>query len=105
MQLGQWKIKEEIDCPDKNDEEACIPFITMPIADIKIHDNYSEDDYGLTQNNDIALVKLAWSISYSFIIRPVCLPINKIFPPLTSIDVSGFGISLFLHYYKLIDVL
>lgn len=67
-----------------------------------LHHDYSEDTViaGLEKvkktKNDIAVVKLAWSISYSNNIKPVCLSKSDDIPQGTKIEVSGFGKKLFI---------
>lgn len=98
IELGRWKTDADIDCPDRNDNDACLPFITIPVSTVLIHNNFSEKDvinHKKNKNekitkNDIAIVKLGWSITYTDNIKPVCLPAGHMrFTEM--VDVSGFG--------------
>ena len=101
IQLGRWKTDADIDCPVENDQDECQPFIEILISAVVLHNDYSESfdivDFKKvkTTKNDIALVKLGWSIRYTNNIKPVCFPMND--PLFTKIEVSGFGKNSFVQ--------
>lgn len=66
--------------------------VDVRVADITVHENYIP--HSITQENDIALIRLQTPANYTDYIRPICLPVGKlrnknyIGLPLT---VAGFG--------------
>lgn len=97
FQFGRWKTDVYIDCPDENDDDACIPFIKIPLSTVIYHDEYKKSSRIINNSavtftlNDIAIVKLLWSIRYSYAVKPVCIPTNDSFPLFNEVEVSGFG--------------
>lgn len=79
-------------------------FLRIPLSAFTIHDDYkvvkkTEGDKRVTYRyHDIAIVKLAWSVSYTYVVKPVCLPTIDNLPEFSKIEVSGFG--LFKYLYK-----
>lgn len=94
VRLGEWDTAQDIDCPEYSDAVVCNnPSVDVPI-ELKIpHENYDPD--ALNQHNDIALLKLAQSVTYTDFIKPICLPIemrlqNNDFVKQT-LTVAGWG--------------
>lgn len=69
----------------------------MPISKVISHKNFKverrviESSFVTITKNDIAIVKLDWSISYTNNVKPVCLPITENLPTFANVEVSGFG--------------
>lgn len=95
IELGRWKTDAKIDCPNEDDDDACLPYITIPVSAVLIHKEYDKNKvkFGVKSvdviKNDIAIVKLGWSITYTDNIKPVCLPTKD--NRFTKVEVSGFG--------------
>lgn len=68
----------------------------MPILKTISHDKYDkktkiiDNSQIVTTKNDIALAMLKWTISYTNLIKPITLPLNKI-KVNDTIAFSGFG--------------
>lgn len=109
VQLGRWQTDKIIDCPDDNNIESCQGFIEMLVSAVEVHNEFEnkKEIIGTASvaitTNDIAIVKLAWSISYTNVMKPVCLTAIDNFPLFTSIEISGFGKMIFLKNFKIIN--
>ena len=77
VRLGEWDTSSDEDCDDSYiNEHVCAP----PPIDIRIeklipHENYNVDI--TDQHNDIALLRLQQTVTFSDFIAPICLPINS----------------------------
>lgn len=72
VRLGEWDLENENDC---DEEDICSdPVRDIPIAESISHENYVPRSQG--QLNDIALLRLARSVTYSDWIKPICLPVS-----------------------------
>lgn len=74
VRLGEWDTATDVDCDDKySDGPICNnPPVDVPIEKLIPHENY--DPQGANQHNDIALLRLAHTVTYSDFIKPICLP-------------------------------
>lgn len=84
VRLGEWDIAQDRDC----DNGICsAPVVDIPIAYSIPHQNYRP--FSRAQQNDIALVRLSQSVTYTDWIRPICLPME---PRLRKADYDGIGL-------------
>ncbi|XP_055301168.1 serine protease easter-like [Sitodiplosis mosellana] len=90
VRLGEWDLSNDDDCDDGYCSE---PVLDIPVVERIPHENYKSNSK--TQENDIALLRLARSITFTDWIKPICLPIS---PGLTGKNydnstfiVSGWG--------------
>lgn len=65
--------------------------IDVPIAETIVHENYVSSAH----HDDIALIRLAYNVSYSDYVKPICLPFrsnvrSKNFDD-SPLVVSGYG--------------
>lgn len=51
------------------------PVVDIAVSELIVHENYEPES--ISQENDIALVRLARPITYTDYIKPICLPISK----------------------------
>lgn len=74
VRLGEWDLMTAEDCDDQLiNEKVCSPAaIDYEIEDKIPHPQY--DPYGSNQHNDIALLRLKNSVTYTDFIKPICLP-------------------------------
>lgn len=94
VRLGEHNLDENPDCVQfENGGQICAPpVVNILTAETIVHEKYTKS---FSSYNDIALIRLAKSISFSEWVKPICLPIakeirNKNFraKPLV---VAGFG--------------
>lgn len=72
VRLGEWDTSTEQDCEEDNcsDPVRNVPVVgRIPHPDYQIHSR--------TQENDIALLRLAYSVQFSDWVRPICLPLSQ----------------------------
>lgn len=76
-------------CKFKN--ECADPVVDVQIFENIVHENYDPN----AQNNDIALIRLARSVTYTDWVKPICLPFSSNVRNLnldnTPLVVAGFG--------------
>lgn len=86
-------MRSDPDCQVIDDEYKCADkYIEKDIADIFTHPAY--DYTSPNKLNDIAILRVASSISFTEFIRPICLPTSLNLPyTLGSATVSGFGMT------------
>lgn len=95
VRLGEWDIQSDEDCDDSFvNENVCSPSpIDIQIEKLIPHENYNVDI--TDQHNDIALIRLQQTVTFSDFIAPICLPIssdirnNKFVGQ--SLSVAGWG--------------
>lgn len=84
-----------IDCVlNKNGEKVCNNSpVDVPVEEIIVHEGYQPTS--LNEHNDLALLRLSQSVTYTDFIRPVCLPVDDSIRTLNldgkAMIVSGFG--------------
>ncbi|XP_031636704.1 serine protease easter-like isoform X2 [Contarinia nasturtii] len=88
VRLGEWDTTTD---PDEEDGQKADPVKDIQVEKRIIHGRYN----GQTKQNDIGLLRLAESVSYSNWIRPICLPtlkelIDKDYNG-EFLKISGFG--------------
>lgn len=89
VRLGEHDIMKEIDC------EGCKPAIDVDIEKILIHSNFTLSQ--TTLGFDIALLRLKEAVTFTSLIKPVCLPemSQQIDPDdAKHMTVIGFGSTL-----------
>jgi secreted trypsin-like serine protease len=92
VRLGEWNKATTIDCNEADD--CADPPVNIPIEKMIVHKYYSESD--ANQNHDIALLRLAKPVNYTYFIKPVCLPTTDYLKAQTNYSyinytVSGWG--------------
>lgn len=98
--LGVWDLNwtEET---YKTRGEFPVP-VNIPISKEVIHENYRMDS--ANKNDDIALLRLMYSVEYNYFVNPLCLPattvVNKNFIN-TTFELYGFGI--FDNFARILD--
>lgn len=72
VRLGEWNIKTQDDC---NENGVCSdPVLNIPIEQTITHKDYHQSD--VNSHHDIALIRLARPVRYSYFIKPICLPMD-----------------------------
>nr|XP_036223913.1 serine protease easter isoform X6 [Bactrocera oleae]XP_036223914.1 serine protease easter isoform X6 [Bactrocera oleae] len=95
VRLGEWDTKTNPDCEvDVRGEKDCAPpHIDVPVESAIPHPRY--DPNSLNQVNDIALLRLKNTVTFTDFIRPICLPLNDNLRTATFddiiMDVAGWG--------------
>lgn len=89
VRLGEWDTNTDTDC-DRGD--CSDPALDVPVEEIIPHENYNPNSK--SQENDIALLRLSQSVTYTDFIKPICLPNdsvkNKNFDGI-NLEVAGWG--------------
>lgn len=90
VRLGEWDQSTDVDCDESNCSD---PVLDVPVVDRIPHENYVPASRA--QENDIALLRLANSVSFTDWVKPICLPIaantrNLNFDDYTFV-VAGWG--------------
>lgn len=88
VRLGEWDQSTDPDCDEGN---CADPAIDVPVIEQISHENFHDNE----KYNDIALLRLARSVTFSTWIKPICLPITERAQNLNYIGynfvVSGWG--------------
>lgn len=72
VRLGEWNQSTTTDCEDGSCSD---PVIDVPVAEVIPHENYQA--YSRAQENDIALLRLERSITFTDWVKPICLPFSS----------------------------
>lgn len=84
VRLGEWDTRGDPDC----EHGIC----SDPVVDIAVEHSiphHKYQPYSRTQENDIALVRLKQSITFTDWIRPICLPVEA---RLRNVNYDGVGL-------------
>lgn len=71
VRLGEWDLKSDRDCEDG---QCADPVLDIPVVERIPHEQYNPNSRA--QENDIALLRLGRSITFSEWVKPICLPIG-----------------------------
>lgn len=90
VRLGEWDTATDRDCED---DYCADPVLDIPVTELIPHESYVPASK--TQENDIALLRLARSVAFSDFVRPICLPFaqnlrNQNYNGLP-LEVAGWG--------------
>lgn len=74
VRLGEFDTGSDKDCILNGDNklECAAPSIEVPVEEIIMHDDYRPDSRN--NQNDIALIRLAKDVVFTYFIKPICLP-------------------------------
>lgn len=89
--LGEYDLRTNPDC-DSNDPSDCAD----PVTEVPVKETIKHEDHQTNQeHNDIALLRLQWPVTYSYFIKPICLPFASTLRHKSHInerfDVAGWG--------------
>lgn len=70
VRLGEWDQRTDPDCDENNCADRAI---NVPVAANITHEGFQTTG----QANDIALLRLAHSVTFTSWIKPICLPITE----------------------------
>lgn len=89
VRLGEWDQQSNPDCESEYCAEPCID---IPVTERILHENYQPTR---AHENDIALLRLERSVTFTNWIKPICLPIytnvrNHIYES-AAFTVAGWG--------------
>ena len=93
LEFGRWKTNVgDIDCSDQDDYDACESYFAVPPSQIIKHEDFEDGNLTGLASNDIALVKLKWSIEFTNLVSPVSLPSDDEEVEENQIlELAGFG--------------
>ncbi|XP_023941050.1 CLIP domain-containing serine protease HP8 [Bicyclus anynana] len=91
VRLGEWDTSSDIDCARPDD---CAPRpLDVPVEEIIAHEQYVPTDNH--QQNDIALLRLAYDVPFNDFVKPICLPVAPSLRRQTfegaDMEVAGWG--------------
>ncbi|EDW98165.1 spaetzle-processing enzyme [Drosophila yakuba] len=96
VRLGEWDTRTDPDCSTQmNGQRICAPkHIDIEVEKGIIHEQFGPNS--VDQRNDIALVRLKRSVSYTDYVRPICLPTDSLVQNNFvdyGMDVAGWGLT------------
>lgn len=93
VRLGEWNTKTDVDCSEYDDKYCNVPPLNVNIAETIVHPQFSSES--LTSQNNIALLRLEKSVSFTDFIRPICLLITEENGDvkLKNMEVSGWALT------------
>lgn len=71
VRLGEWDLRSDQDCEDDNCSD---PVLDIPVVERIPHENYNPNSRA--QENDIALLRLGRSVTFTDWVKPICLPVS-----------------------------
>nr|XP_034834069.1 CLIP domain-containing serine protease 2-like [Maniola hyperantus] len=90
VRLGEWNTSSVVDCFMGDCNE---PPLDVPVEDIVVHEHYAPNDGH--QQNDIALLRLAYDVPFNDFVKPICLPTDSSLARKTfegaDMEVAGWG--------------
>ncbi|XP_069354761.1 CLIP domain-containing serine protease HP8-like, partial [Maniola hyperantus] len=90
VRLGEWNTSSVIDCVWGDCNQ---PPLDVPVEEVVLHEDYAGHDGN--QQNDIALLRLAYDVTFSDFVKPICLPIDTSLAQKTfegyNLEVAGWG--------------
>lgn len=95
VRLGEWDTTLETDCQTNEDgtQDCSVPPLNIPVTEKIPHESYNPQSKN--QANDIALLRLGSSVTYSDFIKPICLPRSQVLRTFNfdgvSLQVAGWG--------------
>lgn len=98
VRLGEWYLGVDPDCDIHG--ECADPVKDYLVENVIIHDGYTPRQQ---QHHDIALLRLAEPVIYSYFIKPICLPTQKALQEWDygkgqPLQVAGWGTTEFCKY-------
>ncbi|XP_017040017.1 spaetzle-processing enzyme [Drosophila ficusphila] len=96
VRLGEWDTRTDPDCAvQMNGKRICAPnHIDIEVEKHIIHEQYTPNS--VDQRNDIALLRLKQSVTYTDYVRPICLPTGDLVRNNFvgyGMDVAGWGLT------------
>ncbi|XP_017008811.2 spaetzle-processing enzyme [Drosophila takahashii] len=96
VRLGEWDTSTDPDCSTQmNGNRICAPkHIDIEVEKGIVHEQFAPAS--VDQKNDIALVRLKRSVTYTDYVRPICLPSNDMLQNKFvdyGMDVAGWGLT------------
>lgn len=70
VRLGEWDQRTDPDC---DGSDCADRFLDVPVVENITHENFQITG----QDNDIALLRLAHSVTFTRWVRPICLPTTE----------------------------
>lgn len=86
VRLGEYDTKSDNDCVE---QDCADPVVNVRIAEKIPHESY--DPASKNQANDIALLRLERTVTFTDFIKPICLPRSQ---NLRSADLTGIALSV-----------
>lgn len=91
MILGEYDLRTNPDCDPTDPSDCADPILEVPIQHTIKHEEYQKDQ----EHNDIALLRLQWPVTYSYFIKPICLPFASALRQKSHVaekfEVAGWG--------------
>lgn len=87
VRLGEWDTSTAVDC-SRTEQDACTDDpVNIPISMIFKHPKYNVNGQ---EENDIAILRLAEPVTYSYFIQPICLPSDPVLRSKTDFQGNKF---------------
>lgn len=88
VRLGEWNISSPMDCFEADD--CTDDPIDIPIARVFKHPEYNVKG---EEENDIAILRLTKPVTYSYFVKPICLPLDKELQAKTNFSDAKFVVA------------
>lgn len=89
--LGEYDLRTNPDCDPGDPTDCADPVNEVPVVQTIKHEDYQKDQ----EHNDIALLRLQWPVTFTYFIKPICLPFASALrqknPASDRFDVAGWG--------------